>query len=371
MNRLGAVKINAVVGDCFRHCYVRAMGQITISDLFQNPDFYMFGWEDDQAIFLNMNRQSYAKSIFFDDRIVTADDQVIRVPLAPLLNAVSQMGAAQPRIGWIFHMAHTGSTLLARALDCPGKKLVIREPASLRALGVEARSFSSDWPPNESWGQRLNLALAMLDKRYSGDEAVIVKANVPVNGIIPNLLANAPNPRALLLHFGLEDYLTAILRSPNHRKWVERIVAELQLESQSAGPSGEPQHAEKAAALWFFQIGIYADVLAANPSVRSLDANILFDEPLKCLKAASDYFGCPINDDAARTIIGGELFSTYSKNPDAAFDNVRRKERVSETRTVLAEEFKLARNWVEARLAGSLLPTRLERPLCGENPALL
>jgi hypothetical protein len=347
------------------------MGQITISDLLHNPDFYMFGWEDDHAIFLDMNRQSYARSIFFDDRIVTADDQVMRVPLEPLLTSVSQMGAAQPRIGWIFHMAHTGSTLLARALDCPGKNLVIREPASLRALGVEARSFSSDRPPNESWGQRFNLTMAMLNKRYSDDEAVIVKANVPVNGIIPDVLANAPNPKALLLHFGLEDYLTAILRSPNHRKWVERIFSELQLESQSAGPSGETQHAEKAAALWLFQIRIFADVLAANPSVRSLEANILFDEPLMCLKAASDYYGCPINDGDARTIIGGELFSTYSKNPNAAFDNARRKERVSETRTALAEEFKLARNWVEARLAGSPLPKRLERPLCGGNPALL
>ncbi len=61
-------------------------------------------------------------------------------------------------------MAHTGSTLLARALDRPGKTLVIREPTTLRALGVEARASVNGTQVSE----QLRVALAMLGKRYSG-----------------------------------------------------------------------------------------------------------------------------------------------------------------------------------------------------------
>ncbi len=345
------------------------MPQIEISDLLHNPDFYLFGWEDDHALFLHMNRDSYARSIFFDDRIVTLNDDVVRVPLAPLLAAVSQTSAANQDISWIFHMAHTGSTLLARALDRPGKNLVIREPVSLRMLGVEAGASHRITP---HWNQLLQFATAMLDRRDAKDEAVIVKANVPVNAIIPDLLATSPHPKALLLHFGLEDYLTAILRSPNHRKWVEHIFSELQLgEHPETAPHNELQNAEKAAALWLFQVRIYADVLSANPGVRSLDANILFDEPLLCMKAASGYFDCPMSEDEARIIVSGSLFSTYSKNPDAKFDNDLRKKRVTETRLGLADEIIVARRWVESRHAILPLPERLAQPLCGENSLLL
>ncbi len=348
------------------------MVQIRISDLLHNPDFYLFGLENEDALFLPMNRESYAKSIFFDGRIKPTHDHVIRVPLIPLLTSVSQMIATVPRIGWIFHMAHTGSTLLSRALDRPGKNLVIREPMPLRVLGVEAGALHKFTSESESWKKLLHLAILMLDRRYAKDEAILVKANVPVNAIIPDLLAKSPHPQALLLHFGLEDYLTAILRSANHRKWVDHIFSEIQLDKHpETAPFNALQNAEKAAALWLFQIRIYADVLAANSSVRSLDANILFDEPLPCLKAASDYFDCPIGDDEARSIVSGGLFSTYSKNPNALFDNERRKERVTETRLVLADDIIMARRWVESRLAISPLPERLAQPLCGENSMLL
>lgn len=348
------------------------MQQLKIADLLDNPDFYMFGFEGGDALFVRMSRESYAQSIFFDGRIVTVDDNLIRVPLISLRASLSQMTKAALRIGWIFHMAHTGSTLLSRALDRPDKTLVIREPMTLRALGVEAGATRGGKLVADQLHEKLQLALQMLNRRYSKDETVLVKANVPVNCIIRDILAGTPDPKAVLLHFGLEDYLTAILRGPNHRQWVENIFSELRLgEHPETAQAGGRQCAEKAAALWLFQIRAYADILGANPGVRSLDANILFDEPLLSLKAASEYFDCPLVEDEAERIVSGDLFSTYSKNPDAQFDNAHRKVRVAETRSVLADEIMIARRWIELRLASSPLPERLAQPLCGENSKLL
>ncbi len=199
-----------------------------------------------------------------------------------------------------------------------------------------------------------------------------MKANVPVNCIIPDVLAGSSTPKALLLHFGLEDYLIAILRSPNHRKWVENIHSELRLgDHPETRASRKLAVAHKAAALWLFQIRAYADVLAAYPSVCSLDANLLFDEPTLILKAASEYFDCPMSEGEARQIVSGDLFSTYSKNPNAAFDNAHRKKRVADTRATLTDEILSARRWIEARIAETPLPERLAHPLCSENSLLL
>ena len=343
------------------------MQQPQISDLLDNPDFYLFGFDNDDAVFVRMDRECYARSIFFDERIVTLDDNAIRLPLCELLAAVSKATVPKQRIGWIFHMAHTGSTLLARALDWPGKSLVIREPTTLRALGVDAGALAKLSTECE---ELLNLSLRMLDRRYAHDEVVIVKANVPVNAIIPDLLATSAQPKAILLHFGLDDYLTAILRSTNHRMWVERIFAEMRLDELPEN-TGALSSAEKAVALWLFQIRIYAEMLEVNPDIRSLDANIFFDKPLECLKAAADYFDCPIDSDQAIQIVSGDIFSTYSKNPNARFDNSDRKARADKTRVALANEMNIARNWLESQLATASLPERLGQPLFGENSPLL
>jgi hypothetical protein len=344
------------------------MVQIRMSDLFNNPDLYFFGLENDNALFLPMNRQSYARSIFFDARIKPLRQQIIRVPLAALLVAMQQRKHNDHRVGWVFHMAHTGSTLLTRALDRPGKNLVIREPMPLRALGVAVGAANGNAPVDK---ERLQLAVAMLGRRYADDQSVIVKANVPVNAIVPDLLMLSENPAALLLHFGLDDYLTAILRSPKHRKWVSHVSAEIRLgECPETGPVDTLHIAELGAALWLFQMRIYVTALEKTPSMRSLDANILFDEPAACLTASSRYFCCPICNDEVQQIVSSELFSTYAKNPGTAFNNSLRRARVAENRRALADEIALARRWIEPRLSIAPLPDRLPAPLYGENSLL-
>jgi hypothetical protein len=359
-------KADCVVVASLLHCYTLAMVQIKISDLFGNPDFYLFGLENDHALFLPMDRHCYERSIFFDARIKPLQQQIIRVPLAPLFAAISQYAVREPRIGWIFHMAHTGSTLLSRALDKPGKNLVIREPMALRALGVAAGVNGA------VTDDRLRLAVTMLDRRYAVDQPVIVKANVPVNVLVPDLLALSSYSKAVFLHFGLEEYLTAILRSPQHRLWVDQVCTEIGLGANAeTGALDDLNNAEKAAALWLYQIRVYVSALEKYPATRSLDANTLFDDPVSTLAASSKYFGCVMDDMEVRHIISSDLFSTYAKNPTAAFDNSQRKVRVSDNRALLADEIALAKRWVEPQLLVAPLPDRLARPLCGENSLLV
>lgn len=321
------------------------------SDLSSSPDHYLYAVDGGDAVFLPMDRAAYARSIFLDQRIQPAGDIPTRVPLADLPTP-----APSPPAGWILHIAHCGSTLLARALDRPGGGLVLREPVALRQLGVEAANTPAADRPG-----RLGLVTASLARRYEPAAMTITKANVPVNFMAPDLLA--PGNAAIFLHFPLVPYLLAILRSPNHRNWVRFITDELRPAiTAHAGPSPDDEPG-RAAILWLAQIRAFAAAIKGFPNSRSLDAETLFSAPGAVIAAAGALFGQPIPPAEIAAIIAGPLFATYSKNPALAFDNKARAARESALGLQLAPELTAARRLIDTRLGDFPLPTRLPLPL--------
>jgi hypothetical protein len=323
---------------------------LTLERLFASPDQHLFAFEGDRAIFRTMDRDAYHRSIFLDRRIAALDDLALEIPVETLTAYRDDQGIAAPRTAWIFHVAHCGSTLLARALDRPDGNLVLREPRPLRQLGL------TRGPAGEAWRARLRLAAALAGRRYRPDAATIVKANVPVNFIASDLLALDPGAPAILLYFPLRAYLLAVLRSPGHRQWVVNVTTQLQ--PASAGLDV----AERAAALWLAQMHIYDDLLARYPGTCSLHADELLGAPRPALAAAAAHFGAEMAEAEL-----GALLATYSKSPGLAFDNEARLSLRAENARALGPELECARRWVDGRP----LPARLDRPLVGASPPLL
>ena len=326
-----------------------------------SPDDYLFAFEGDSAIMLAMDPSAYRRSIFLDDRINTASETVRHPPLAGLAAP-----DPVPITGWIFHVAHCGSTLLARALD-QGNRLVLREPLALRQQAIA--SVSSILPGD--WQARLALVTGLLARRYDPAAMTIVKANVPVNFIIPAIMAAAPAAPAIFLHFPLGDYLAAILRSPASRQWLRGITETLRPAIITAAGSLPDDDSGRAAALWLAQIRIYAGALARFPNCQSLDAEALFSQPAAVLMAASALFGTPFDTGEVAKITAGPLFNTYSKNPALAFDDAARRQRQAGQAAALAPEIAAAHRWVRAQSRESPLPDVLPRPLVASGRPLL
>lgn len=199
----------------------------------------------------------------------------------------------------------------------------------------------------------------------------IVKANLPVNFIVADLLTATPDAPAILLHFRLDDYLAAILRSPGSRNWLRRITDMLRPAIVAVTGALPDDDSGRAAALWLAQMRIYADTLACFCNCHSLDAEMLFPRPTEVLKAASALFGQPLSDDATAETIAGPLFNTYSKNPAVAFDDAARRARYAALADMLAPEISAARAWVAAQTAARQLPDRLPRALVASDRSLL
>lgn len=339
-----------------------------VRSLFDSPDFFPLAFEPQAIVLAEMDRDAYNRSIFCDARI-SPKAPPARAPIAPLLDYNAAHPARPPNIGYIFHVAHCGSTLLARALDVKAANLVIREPMLLRQLGVQRTAHFGTQAPDE-WRKRFDLATTMLNRRYVAGP-VIVKANVPVNFVVDELMAVGPQQAAIAIHFSLEHYLQAILRSPNHRRWVESVSQELKggIEGVVGAAAPAQSHAVAAARLWLAQMLIYDAALRKYPNAVSLNAEDLFDTPRDVTAAAFRHFGQAIDEPALDAIVAGDLFSRYSKNPNVAFDNAARHERRCALAAEIAPEVAEARAYISA--SGHTLPDRLPKPLVGEAPLLL
>lgn len=281
-----------------------------------SPDHYLHSFDGADAVIAAMDRAAYQRSIFLDARISPAAESAARVPVAALAAA-----APMPRTtAWIFHVAHCGSTLLARALEAVSEGLVLREPMALRQL-----AFAPD-------PARLQLVLAMLGRRYGGEEPTLVKANVPVNALLPAIAAADPAAPAVFLHLGLEDYALAVLRSPQHRGWVREMAARF------AGAPPDAGDAPSLAALWLWQMRAFAAALDGLPHGVTLDAERFYAEPAATLAALAPRLGRPVDPARIAQAVAGPLFGTYSKRPGVAFDNAARLARRAALARDLAAE---------------------------------
>lgn len=320
---------------------------LTLADLLASPNHYLHSFEVQDAVFVPMDRAAYQRSIFLDGRISPAGSGSMRVPLSTFAGRVPRAADT----GCIFHVAHCGSTLLARALDTVDTNLVLREPLALRqaALAGDAGVIA--------------LAAAGVSKRYRADLPTLLKANVPVNFVLPQLRGLFPQAPALFLYLNLRDYLLAILRSDDHRAWLRRVTLQL---AEHLGNLSQAQDGERAAALWLAQIRAFAASTAQHPNSRSLDAERFFQEPQPVLQAAARLFSIPLDASALARITQGPLFTRYSKNPAQAFDNAARQARSQALLPQLAGEIASAEAWLARN--GTDAPEALARL---ENAALL
>ncbi len=303
---------------------------LTLADLFATPDHYLHSFDGGNAVFVPMDGAAYRRSIFLDARISPAAEGSMVVPVA-MLDSGPEQGM---RTGWIFHVAHCGSTLLARALEELGGNLVLKEPAALRQLGFE---------PDP---QRLDLTLGMLARRYDPAAMTVVKTNVPVNFILGELAERRPCDVAITLYWKLEDYLIAILRSENHRQWLRGITGSF---AERLGLRDVASDAERAAALWLVQVNSFLALFEAMPAARSLDAGQLFSDPARTIRHAAHLFGMAAGEDVVKVVAHGKLFSTYSKRPDVTFANADRLARAATVANEIGEEIAQARAVISAR----------------------
>jgi hypothetical protein len=348
---------------------VTALPPSVFEGLFSTPEFYLTEFAGRHAHFVRMSRDTYHKSIFTDrHRIVSADENLYSMEIQQLMEIYENRCSGRLPVNYIFHIAHCGSTLVSRAIDMPGVNLVYREPAPLRQLAADHSLAGKQIGLDTVWGRGLRMVCALLGRRYQAHQPVIVKANVPVNFILPELFKLNPDSRALFIYCRPQDFLIAALKSAERRQWVARLLKELAGSiSLDTDIPVEVLHrltpATGAACLWQVQVQRFMVMLNQLTHTRSLDCESFFNSPEKELKNILNYFCHETTDAEISQIVHSDLFVSHAKAPRIKYDNSSRKADRNNLLITLEDEINEGMSWLNEYSSDHKVVSSLPSPL--------
>lgn len=175
---------------------------------------HRLSFDEELVSFVPTNATKLRAASFLDDRCDFATGPVQLIAMGDALAAGGR--PAEPN-RFIFHVSFSGSTLLSRLLDHPGRSLVLREPQSLSDVAAR-RAMIDQAGGSDPRVDRMLVALpALLARRWEANEAVIIKPSNWVNNLAPALCGGAQPTLPIFLSMQPRAFLLAVFRGGHER----------------------------------------------------------------------------------------------------------------------------------------------------------
>jgi hypothetical protein len=281
------------------------------------------------VLFGRFERDALSRASFLDYRIEDAAQRWAEASLDELLGAVSRTRSAKP--AFLFHTSYCCSTLLARALDRPGRVLALKEPEIIMGLSNAYRMAQSQ-EEIENIHELRDILLALLARPREDGERVLIKPTNAANNLIP-ILAALDSP-ITLLYGDLRGFLASVIKKGDPCKTLVRQIYRVYA-MDNIGVSAIPQRdalaltdLQIAALVWRHQMELFNTVLSAATTahVRSLEFHQLLANPAATLHATSNHFTFGLSPEDCLAIASGSLFRQDAKDDTRSYDAVKRAE---------------------------------------------
>lgn len=259
--------------------------------------------------------------------------------------------AAPKPASYIFHSAFCGSTLLARALDAPGRCLALKEPGILLDL-VNARRAHTAYQSGALYEQHAEVILRLLDRPWADNEQVLVK---PTNLVLPLApqIARRGSP-IVILYGSLHEFLVSILKKGEEgRAFVRKLFNIFAMDKGGGIASINPRQAmamtdlQIAAIIWRHQIEEFDRLIASGVAAASLDYASFIADPEAILRAAAHALRLDLPAEAYTEAATGAVFQTDAKDAGRTFTARDRSEANADFETKFAAELTLIKSWAE------------------------
>lgn len=296
-----------------------------------------------QIVFVHLTREQHRAAAFLDDRHLGDDLASRTVPL----DAIDTAAVSQGELHFIFHSAFCCSTLMARALDVPGRVFALKEPMILNDVALAARRRLD---PHD-----LDRILALLARPIMPGERVIAKPGNEANTAIPQLLARRPAARALLMSSPIEGFLASVANKGMWgRLWARRVYAGLRpFQPRDPGYSDadlfQQTDLQIAALIWLAHRGQFAGLAQlASGRYRTLLAEQLLVDRAAALTAISTWFELELTATEIAAIANGPAFQRNAKRADESFDRDARAANRARAQSAHGDEIAMVTQWAGA-----------------------
>lgn len=318
------------------------------TDLLNDPRWLPvhFDMGQDTLTFLKTSRDALSKGAFLDQRFFLPNDQFQSVRLTQALQADIKR---QP-ISWIFHSAFCASTLMARALDVPGKTLALKEPDILMQLSNTFRMARRANQDTRDIERVRDIIFALLSRRFTSEERILIKPTNPANYLLQDVLSQGEN--ALLMTSDLETFLTSILRKGEDGAAFMRVLYNIYtLDGTGLSKISERDalrftDLQVAAIIWQHQHEDLTAAARAYPDqTRAIDGLAFPPDRLEYMRATSDFLDLKLTDTDLETNANGPVFARNAKFSDQTFDPTERDAQNARLQDTFAERLKNTIGW--------------------------
>lgn len=302
---------------------------LSAKTLATSPDWLPLRFQDGHRLeLLRVRRSVYEQSVFLDRRIALAHQETEVVDCNALLQ---RLPATTPTLGYIFHIAFCGSTLLSRALAFKGNSFAIREPWILLDLAARVETGAAS-------AEEVELISRLLGRSYE-ETAVVVKPSVLSNNLIEPLMTADPKARALLLCNDLKSFLISNLKKTQATK--DKIPWLLDTLWRRLGTDGElpnpPDWMSRCALIWHLHMRHFLRITETGLVSRLavMSGEQFLHQRRREISRAARHLGVPWSDGTTGELMLSGLMKRNAKAPGMPYD---RRQRDAE-RQVIQDRF--------------------------------
>jgi hypothetical protein len=323
---------------------------ISPAELARSPAWFPLDFEAADAVrLLQLDEAAYCSASFLDQRLLH-----LNYARATLATTVLRSAAAlvQPRLHYLFHTGHVGSTLLSRLIGAHPGFFSLREPALLRAA-AEAASPAADVAVAGTAALPLPEVLALLSRTWRPTQHAVVKVSSFVSELADALLASSAAAAAIFVYATPLNYLRGILAGPNSRTESRHLapqrLARLRRRLGAAGWHCDPRsEGEQVAMSWLCEMAALQQA-AERHRARILWVNFdsFLAEPLAGLRLILHALGAAPSAAEVQALIAGPIMGRYSKAPEHAYDAQLRRAVLQSADQEHATEIRRGMEWLQ------------------------
>jgi hypothetical protein len=306
--------------------------------------------------FVRVPRDDRAALTFLSDEHYKGQFPQEAFPLPPVAGTLD--GIEQAPLHFIFHTSFCCSTLLAKALEVPGRAMSLKEPEVLLHL---ANRFAR--VEDEAERKRLDITLRLLARPYAEGETIIVKPSNFANRLLAPALVRDQRTRAVLLYSDLPTLLRSLAKTAIwgriFGRQLYRNLAAWSWLNLGYGPveTFDQTDLQITALAWLMHIHHFNEVARQSgpERVMLLNSADFLDSVPETLGGVSRFLGVDLDQATIADIARGPVFSAHSKLPGAYSAEEREREHAA-VEAAHGEEIAMVLKWLAAVAAHAGVP---------------
>ena len=331
--------------------------KVNVTDLLEKQDYYLYNYDGYVAHYVLDDKRAIVGSKFLDHRMNSLSElQSFKLKREQLPSKLYQPSGKGNIQGFIFHMGHVGSTMVANALGTAESTICLKEPLPLRYLAAEfiAIQDNRSFLGYDKYTSDFNFVINHIKRPYFEKNQVVIKCTSGVLEIAEQLLAQCHVP-SVFLYMKPERFIANILREGGGRTdLLGRVTNSLRrlnrLQSfKYVCPTGLTI-GEKAAILWLADF-MTASRLTANPqyNLKLVDFDAVLDDWDQSLSQIASQFNLVDYGHSAELEL---VRSSYSKRiENVSFSSADREIIINEAMQLYKSEISLGIKFLKKWLA--------------------